>query len=131
LDDVAPGACLAFRTAWRGEADFAAGILELTAAGSDVIVDDIIYYEEPMFKDGVVAQAADEVVSQEIPFFSVAGTEARNSWVAASGFSIPPVWYRAKWISHHFHARSYSRMWPYSFSNPLIARIPLLTPTWF
>jgi Subtilase family len=84
--DVAPGARLAFRTAYRGEADFAAGILELAAAGCDVIVDDIFYFSEPMFQDGVVAQAVDQVVAQGITYFSSAGNRGRNSWIAPAGF---------------------------------------------
>jgi hypothetical protein len=48
--DDAPGARLAFRTAYRGQADFTAGILQLAAAGCDVIVDDIIYYADPCSK---------------------------------------------------------------------------------
>jgi hypothetical protein len=37
--DVAPGARLAFRTAYRGEVDFAAGIRELANIGCDIIVE--------------------------------------------------------------------------------------------
>jgi hypothetical protein len=70
--DVVPGASLAFRTAFRGQADFAVGILELARAGCDVIVDDIIVFEEPMFQDGIIAQAMDQMVALWIPFFSAA-----------------------------------------------------------
>jgi hypothetical protein len=49
IHDVAPGAHLAYRTAYRAQADFAAGILDLGTAGCDVIVDDIIYFAEPFF----------------------------------------------------------------------------------
>jgi hypothetical protein len=87
IHDVAPGARLAFRTALRGQADFAAGILELAAAGCDVIVDDVVYFFEPMFQDGIVAQAVDQVVSQGIPYFSAAGNQGRASWVAPTGFN--------------------------------------------
>jgi hypothetical protein len=48
--DVAPGASLAFRMACHGQVDFVAGILQLAAAGCNVIVDDIIYYVEPCSK---------------------------------------------------------------------------------
>jgi Subtilase family len=97
--DVAPGARLAFRTAFRGQADFAAGILELAAAGCDVIVDDIIYYAEPMFQDGLIAQAVDQVVSQGIPYFSAAINQARKSWIAPTGFN--PVTISSK-VYHQF-----------------------------
>lgn len=62
IADVAPGAGQAFHIAANGEADFANAIIELnTVAGSNVIVDDIIYFAEPMFQDGVIAQAVDTV----------------------------------------------------------------------
>ena len=79
IHDIAPGADLAFHRALDGIADFAQGILDLASAGSTVIVDDIIYFAEPMFQDGIVAQAADQVDAQGIPYFSSAGNSARQS----------------------------------------------------
>jgi len=82
IHDVAPGASLAFHTAWGGVADFAGGIVELaTDAGSDVIVDDVLYFAEPMFQDGPIAQAVDQVVnSHGVAYFSSAGNAARKSY---------------------------------------------------
>ncbi|QDT11541.1 S8 family serine peptidase [Planctomycetes bacterium K23_9] len=80
IHDVAPEASLAFRTAFEGPVDFAAGILELANAGSDIIVDDITYFSQPFFQDGVIAQAAEQVVNQGIPFFSSAGNQGRESY---------------------------------------------------
>src|SRR5580698_3825035 len=63
VHDVAPGAGLAFYTAENGEADFANGIGQLAAsvasggAGAKVIVDDVGYFDEPFFQDGLEAQA--------------------------------------------------------------------------
>lgn len=82
VHDVAPGASLAFHTAFLGIAGFAQGILDLADAGSDVIVDDVIYFAEPMFQDGIIAQAADNVSARGIPFFSSAGNAARQSYEA-------------------------------------------------
>lgn len=82
VHDVAPGAALAFHTAWYGVADFANGIRALAKAGCKVIVDDILYPEEPMFADGVIAQAVDEVTAQGVAYFSAAANAARNSYEA-------------------------------------------------
>jgi len=78
--DVAPGADLAFHTAFNGLADFANGIVDLANAGADVIVDDVMYFAEPMFMDGVVAQAVDQVKGMGVAYFSAAGNQARASY---------------------------------------------------
>ena len=57
VHDVAPGADGAFHSAFLGIADFANGIEELAAFGADVIVDDVLYFAEPMFQDGLIAKA--------------------------------------------------------------------------
>jgi subtilisin family serine protease len=80
IHDVAPGAPLAFYTAFESQEDFAAGIHALTAAGSKVIVDDIIYFAEPMFEDGIIAQAVDDVYHDGVAYFSAAGNDARDSY---------------------------------------------------
>jgi hypothetical protein len=80
VHDVAPGAELAFRTGFLGPVDFAQGIRDLKQAGCNVIVDDITYISEPFFRDGVVAQAVDEVKAQGAAYFSAAGNFGTRSW---------------------------------------------------
>ncbi|WDQ17489.1 dockerin type I domain-containing protein [Rhodopirellula sp. P2] len=80
IHDIAPGASLAFHTASEGAASFAQGILDLANAGADVIVDDVTYPDQPFFQDGIIAQAAANVTSQGIPFFSSAGNQGRTSY---------------------------------------------------
>ncbi|MEO8018172.1 MAG: peptidase S8 [Pseudomonadota bacterium] len=80
VHDVAPGSPQAFYTAFESQEDFAAGIRALAAAGSKVIVDDIIYYSEPMFEDGIIAQAVDDVYADGVAYFSSAGNDARQSY---------------------------------------------------
>ncbi|WP_437970614.1 hypothetical protein WMF04_15560 [Sorangium sp. So ce260] len=80
IHDVAPGASLSFHTAVISEDDFAAGIVELADKGARVIVDDIIYFDEPMFEDGRVADAVDQVVKHGVAYFSAAGNLARQSY---------------------------------------------------
>jgi subtilisin family serine protease len=81
--DVAPGAAQIFHTAFNSLVDFALGILELREAGSDIIVDDVIYFAENMFSDGIVAQAADLAVEDGAAYFSSAGNDARLSYEQA------------------------------------------------
>jgi Ca2+-binding RTX toxin-like protein len=80
IHDVAPKASLAFHTAFGGQATFAAGIVALANAGAKVIVDDVINLLEPMFQDGIVAQAVDQVVGNGVAYFSSAGNQARRSY---------------------------------------------------
>ncbi|AMJ66946.1 PKD domain-containing protein [Hymenobacter sp. PAMC 26628] len=86
--DLAPGAPLAFSTAYNSEADFAQHILDLAdpAKGNcKVIVDDIAYFAEPYFQDGVVAQAVTQVVSQRgATYFSSAGNNGDQSYENAA-----------------------------------------------
>ena len=81
IHDVAPGAGLAFYTAENGEAAFANGIAALAAnAHAKVIVDDVGYFDEPFFQDGVIAQAIDTVVGQGVAYFSAAGNDGSDSY---------------------------------------------------
>jgi hypothetical protein len=77
VHDVAPGASLAFHTAVEGEADFANGITALAASGAKVIADDVGYFDEPFFQDGITAQAIDRVEAQGVAYFSAAGNSGQ------------------------------------------------------
>ena len=83
IHDLAPGAGAAFSSVYRGEADFADQMLRLadpTAGNCKILVDDISYFGEPMFQDGVVAQAVNEASSRlGVAFFSSAGNYADAS----------------------------------------------------
>ena len=83
IHDVAPGAQLAFHSANFGQASFAQGILDLQKAGCNVITDDIIYLAEPMFQDGIIAQAVDAVKKTGVSYFTAAGNQGRDSYQAA------------------------------------------------
>ncbi|MEI9956416.1 MAG: hypothetical protein WDM90_08975 [Ferruginibacter sp.] len=75
VHDLAPGAQLFFATAnVGGQPGFAQAILNLRAAGCDIICDDVFYYAEPVFQDGVIAQAVNTVTASGALFFLLRGT---------------------------------------------------------
>ena len=82
--------------AFEGEADFAQNIRNLAnpaLGNARVITDDVFYFAEPMFQDGTIAQAIDDVVTNRgVTYFSLAGNlaalDARfDSLVDAGGVS--------------------------------------------
>ena len=79
VHDLAPGAKLYFATAVDSDASFAANILALkNTYGCDVIVDDVTYFNEGAFQDGVIAQAVNTVKNAGALFFSSAGNAGRK-----------------------------------------------------
>ena len=82
IHDITPGADLAFYTAFDSEQDFANGILALAAAGCKVIVDDVTYFDEPFFQNGVVAQAIQTVEAEGVTYVTAAGNDATNAYQA-------------------------------------------------
>lgn len=85
VHDMAPGAALCFATADNGEVDFANNILKLAsdtgACNADVIVDDVLYFDEPFFSDGILADAVNRVSTipksdgSRVSYFSAAGNQ--------------------------------------------------------
>ncbi len=78
VHDLAPGASLAFATAFKGELSFAENVERLAApspAGADakVIADDVSYFEEPFFQEGPVGVAVSNVTASGVAYFSSAG----------------------------------------------------------
>src|SRR5207245_10284937 len=64
---------LFFSTGNGGPAAFAQNILDLRAAGCNIIVDDLEYPNESPFQDAVVAQAVNTVTAAGTLYFSSAG----------------------------------------------------------
>src|SRR5262249_46457753 len=54
----------------------AENIAALRSCGANVIADDVIYFAEPMFQDGIVAQAVDAAAADGALFFSAAANAA-------------------------------------------------------
>jgi hypothetical protein len=89
VHDVAPKAKLAFATGFIDKIDFANNIRRLrTDANCNVIVDDLSYTEEPMFSDGIIAQAVDDIVNSTTldgpkgAYFSSAGNAQGGGYLA-------------------------------------------------
>jgi subtilisin family serine protease len=75
IHDIAPGAQLAVASA-NTSLEFAQRVNELVNNfGADVVVDDLGFFFEPYFSDGIVAQAVAAVTSQTI-YISAAGNYA-------------------------------------------------------
>jgi Subtilase family len=85
VHDLAPGADVAFATAFRGEPSFAENIGKLAGEGARVIVDDVFYPEEPFFQDGPVAVAVNEAVANGVTYLSSAGN---NNLIDGAGRDI-------------------------------------------
>ena len=90
VHDLAPEADLAFATANPNEAQLAQNILDLAAAGCNVIVDDVIYLDESPFQDGPVAQAVNSAASAGI-------TPGDVGAIALSGILCGPVFVDEQW----------------------------------
>ncbi len=102
--DIAPGASLAFATAEGTQIEFAQNIMILGSPttvtglpgvnlstgvatspgiGCQVVCDDVGYLAEPMFSDGIVAQAIDYVATHyNVSYFSSAGNDGNAGYSA-------------------------------------------------
>jgi len=87
VHDIAPKAQLFFATANVSEAGFANNIKTLQATyHCDIIIDDVFYFDEPVFQDGIIAQAVNTVTNAGVLYFSSAGNEGSLAKNSASYF---------------------------------------------
>ena len=81
IADVAPGTNQAFHTGAPDEATFANAILNLrNQAGSDIIVDDLAFFDQPFFQPSIAERAINQVVADGAAYFSAAGNSRDNSY---------------------------------------------------
>ncbi|MDT8913927.1 S8 family serine peptidase [Amycolatopsis sp. PS_44_ISF1] len=74
IHDLAPNAALGFASAFESDASFADNIRTLRfQSHCDVIVDDVIYFAESPFQDGMIAKAVNDVTADGALYFSSAG----------------------------------------------------------
>ncbi len=91
---MAPKATIAFGTADTGEVGFAnnirglAGIAGYTNPGqtfaADTICDDVGYFDEPYFQDGIIGQGVDDASAAGVAYFSSAGND-----IGTNGYDSP------------------------------------------
>ncbi|MBC8077010.1 MAG: hypothetical protein H7Y32_13115, partial [Chloroflexales bacterium] len=89
VHDLAPGALIAFSSGIeneggsRGAQAFVAAVNYLqNTFKANIIVDDIGYYNEPFFSDGVTALRAQQAADAGVVFVSAAGNAARTHYQA-------------------------------------------------
>jgi hypothetical protein len=98
IHDVAPKSSLAFAAGLVSQQVFAANVYALYEAGCDVIVDDLLYRDEPIFQEGVIAQAITSVTAKGVVYASSAGNastsgyQTRANWVTGSDGRIYMDW---------------------------------------
>ena len=80
VHDVAPAAHLAFCTDGATDAEMVANIPKLMSAGCKVICDDVTYLDEPMFSDGVIAQAVNSAAASGVAYFAAIGNEGNSGY---------------------------------------------------
>jgi hypothetical protein len=94
--DLAPGAGLGFYGPTTS-ADMVNGINTLAAAGARVVVDDLIFLDEPKFQDGMIAQAARTFATGGKAYVTSAGNSAqrhyRANYVRTPGSGIYPFFH--------------------------------------
>ncbi|WP_435005816.1 Ig-like domain-containing protein [Tundrisphaera lichenicola] len=82
VHDIAPGSPLAFATGALGQVSFASNIQALAAAGSNVVVDDLTYANEPYFQDGVISQSINTFVGNGGIYASSAANFADSGYMS-------------------------------------------------
>ena len=83
VHDVAPAAHLAFCNCGSSDAEMAANLKLLHTKGNcQVMCDDVGFYDEPMFSDGVIGQAVSSLVADGVAYFSAIGNDGDSGYQA-------------------------------------------------
>ena len=116
--DLAPGVQLFFASAFNGSDSFANNIRLLrNTYHCDIIVDDVSYSDEPVFQDGVIAQAVNDVTTDGALYFSSAANDGNltsgtsGTWegdfnpAGPAGSPLPP-----SYTLHSFGTQNFDRL---------------------
>ncbi len=83
IHDIAPGANLAFSAGGNSVLSMAQSVTALaTQAHSNVVVDDLRWFNDPFFQPGVISQAIDSVTAQGTTYVSAAGNYANQGYLS-------------------------------------------------
>ncbi|MDT4292253.1 S8 family serine peptidase [Methylomonas sp. MO1] len=81
IHDLAPGANLLFHALGDSPGDLTQALNRVADHGAQIIVDDAVYFSEPMFQDGPASQMIDRLVAERgVAVFSSAGNAGLNSY---------------------------------------------------
>jgi hypothetical protein len=80
IHDLAPGAEVYFHSVGNTPSDMASAMERLAAAGCNIIVDDVSFYSEPFFQDGIIAQTTDRLSNQGVVMIGSAGNGGAQSF---------------------------------------------------
>lgn len=76
IHDLAPGATLLFHSGFPTEVAMINAINALINAGADIIIDDIGFFGEPIFEDGIIAQAVQNAINAGVVYVTATGNDA-------------------------------------------------------
>ncbi len=99
--DIAPGASLGFATAFISESGFATNIQALASAGYTIISDDVFYFDEPYFQDGIVSQAVNNVYNSGVAYYTSAGNQGNFGYDsgASAAYASNPLAFASQTIT--------------------------------
>ncbi|MCX6047697.1 MAG: S8 family serine peptidase, partial [Chloroflexi bacterium] len=81
--DVAPGATYAVASMGASKADFATSIQAMLDWGAKVIATDVVYINEAMFQDDIIAQQFEQATAQGVAVFTLSHNNRDYSWQGA------------------------------------------------
>ncbi|MGI8906288.1 MAG: S8 family serine peptidase [Candidatus Sumerlaeaceae bacterium] len=80
--DVAPGSPISFASAYQSYSKFATNIAALrndVGFQCKIVVDDIGYFAEPVYQNGLIAVAANQSAAAGVPYFSALGNDYNDA----------------------------------------------------
>jgi subtilisin family serine protease len=82
VHDLAPGASLLFSSDGNTSLGFIEAVNCLRGAGADIIVDDVVLFQEPFFEDGPVAMTATAAVAAGVSYHTSAANYGDGRYLA-------------------------------------------------